>query len=800
MPTRRYWAALLIVMAGGFAIIGLYEPRIRAAMPPIPERVVTAAGSTVVDGAGIRRGQEVWQSIGGQEVGTVWGHGSYVAPDWSADWLHREAVFVLDAWAKREGSSSYAQLSPERQAALRERLAISMHENTYDAASGAVTVGPERAEAYASNAAHFASVFRDGVDAYAIPRGALTDPQKLQDLAAFFWWTSWASVTDRPGEKVTYTQNWPSESLVGNRPTGSALVWSVISFVLLLAGVGALVWYQGGREEQDHVAAELPERDPLFGLHPTASQRATLKYFWVVAALLVVQIALGAVTAHYGVEGSGFYGFPLADWLPYAVARTWHTQLGIFWIATAWLATGLYMGPAVSGVEPKGQALLVNVLFVALLVIVVGSLAGEWLSVKGKLGGTSWYWFGHQGYEYVDLGRFWQIFLFAGLWIWLALMARSLVPVLRGARGPVTVSASRAAAGGALVGGRAGQASHGEVSPIGMDREARSLLGLFLLSSVAIALFYGAGLMYGRGSHLALVEYWRWWVVHLWVEGFFEVFATVVIAFLFVRLKLLEVRKATTAVFFSTIVFLAGGIIGTFHHLYFTGTPEGVLALGAVFSALEVVPLVLVGMEVWQNLRLARAKRWLEAYRWPIYCFVAVAFWNLVGAGLFGFFINPPIALYYMQGLNTTPLHGHTALFGVYGMLGIGLMLFCLRALRPGAAWKNAPLAIAFWCINVGLAMMALLSLLPLGMLQAWASVEVGTWWARSAEFMQQPLMNAIRWMRVPGDTIFAIGALVLGWFVLGLATGWSLEKHGAVAPGSTQVREGPGDTAPERA
>jgi nitric oxide reductase subunit B len=790
---RRYWAVLLLVMAGGFGVIAAYEPRIRSAMPPIPERVVTADGRPVTDGAAIRRGQNVWQASGGQEVGSIWGHGSYVAPDWGADWLHREAVHVLDAWARGEGGASYDRLPPERQAALRERLASSMRRNTFDPGTGTVTVSPERARAYAANAEHYAAVFRDGVDAYAIPRGAITDPAALRDLAAFFWWTSWASVTERPGETVTYTQNWPHEPLVGNRPTGSSLVWSVISFVLLLAGIGGLVWYQGSREEQHHVSAELPERDPLFGLHPTPSQRATLKYFWVVAALLVVQIALGAVTAHYGVEGSGFYGFPLAEWLPYAVARTWHTQLGIFWIATAWLATGLYMGPAVSGVEPKGQAFLVNVLFVALLVIVVGSLAGQWLSVKGKLGGTAWYWFGHQGYEYVDLGRFWQIFLFAGLWIWLALMARSLLPVLRGARGP-------AAASSALAGARAPAPAHAAGEPVGLDREARSLLGLFLLSSVAIALFYGAGLMYGRETHLALVEYWRWWVVHLWVEGFFEVFATVVIAFLFVRLRLLDVRKATTAVFFSTIVFLAGGIIGTFHHLYFSGTPEGVLALGATFSALEVVPLVLVGFEVWQNIRLSRARRWLEAYKWPIYCFVAVAFWNLVGAGLFGFFINPPIALYYMQGLNTTPVHGHTALFGVYGMLGIGLMLFCLRALRPGAAWRDAPLAIAFWCINGGLALMVLLSLLPLGLLQAWASVEVGTWWARSAEFMQQPLMNVIRWLRVPGDTIFAIGAVILGWFVLGLRTGWSLEKHGAVAPGSTQVRGTPGEGAPERA
>lgn len=787
MGHGRRWAGLLIVIVASFAVLGAFEPRIRAAMPPIPERVVDPEGRVVLDGEAIRRGQNVWQALGGQEVGSIWGHGAYVAPDWGADWLHREATFVLDAWARGEGAAGYAALPGERQAALRERLTTSMRANTWDPRTGAVTIGAERAQAWLANAGHYAAVFRDGVDAYAIPRGAVTDPGKLHDLAAFFWWASWSSVTVRPGEAVSYTQNWPHEPLVGNRPTGGALVWSVISFVLLLAGIGALAWYQGSQEEPHHLAAELPERDPLFGLHPTPSQRATLKYFWVVAALFVVQVALGAVVAHYGVEGSSFYGVPLARWLPYAVVRTWHTQLGIFWIATAWLATGLYVGPAVSGVEPRGQAALVNLLFVALLVIVVGSLAGEWASVQGRLTGEASWWLGHQGYEYVDLGRFWQLFLFAGLWIWLALMARALLPALRGARGPLAVT---------RIGDVTGPGTHGG----GMGPEARPLLGLFLLSSVAIALFYGAGLMYGRHTHLALVEYWRWWVVHLWVEGFFEVFATVVIAFLFVRLRLLEVHRATAAVFFSTIIFLAGGILGTFHHLYFSGTPEGVTALGATFSALEVVPLVLVGLEVWQNLRLARAKRWLAAYRWPIWCFVAVAFWNLVGAGLFGFFINPPIALYYMQGLNTTPVHGHTALFGVYGMLGIGLMLFCLRALRPGAAWREGPLAAAFWCINAGLAMMVLLSMLPLGLAQAWASVEVGTWWARSAEFMQQPAMNTLRWLRVPGDTLFGVGALLLGWFVLGLRTGWSLASHGTVAEGSTAVDEAGQAPTPGRA
>ncbi len=754
MTYKKLWIALGFVLVISFAVLGGVGVKVLNNAPPIPSQVVTADGRVLFDGNIIKDGQGVWQSIGGQEVGTVWGHGSYIAPDWSADWLHRECIFILDRWARESGAANYAALDPEQQGALQARLQQLMRTNTYDPATGEIRLDPVRGAAFENLATYYADVFTRGRNDYAIQPNAMSDPAKLRQMSAFFWWTAWAATTDRPGSNITYTQNWPHEPLVGNQPTGGAIVWSVVSFVLLLAGIGGMVWYFASQPRT--VAEELlPEADPLLGLRPTPSQRATVKYFFVVAALWVVQVALGAITAHYGVEGSGFYGIPLDRWLPYSVTRTWHLQIGLFWIATSWLATGLYVAPAVSGVEPKGQRLGVNVLFGALIFVVVGSLAGEWMSIQHKLGNL-WFWFGTQGYEYVDLGRVWQILLFGGLVFWLWLMWRSLKPAL----------AKR--------------------------DQSHSLLLMFLLSSIAIPLFYAAGLMYGQRSNLVTAEYWRWWVVHLWVEGFFEVFATVVIAFLLTRLKLLSVPTATRAVLFSTVVFLSGGIIGTFHHLYFAGTPNIVLGLGAVFSALEVVPLVLIGFEAWENIRLARSQQqhiWVAAYKWPIYFFVAVAFWNFVGAGLFGFLINPPVALYYMQGLNTTPVHGHTALFGVYGMLALGLMLFCLRALRPGRAWKNPPLSFAFWAINIGLALMVLISVLPIGLMQAWASVEYGTWYARSAEFLHSSGMNQLRWMRMIGDSIFALGALVLGWFVLGLVTGHSYDKRGYVSEGEWEVR-----------
>jgi nitric oxide reductase subunit B len=754
---KRLWIAFALVVTLSFAVLGGFGFRIAALAPPIPEKVCTPDGTVLFDGDLIRQGQNVWQSLGGQQIGTVWGHGAYVAPDWSADWLHRELTFLLDRWARDRGAAGYADLGAEDQAALRARLKKVVRGNTYDPATGTLTLDPARAKAFEANAAHYADVFGQGRAEYAIPAGALTDPGRQRALSAFFFWTSWACATDRPDlAGISYTQNWPHEPLIDNAPTADAVIWSVLSFVLLLAGVGGMVWYFASLPREGDEGPAVPARDPILGHAPTPSQRATLKYFFVVAALLVVQIGLGAVTAHYGVEGSGFYGIPLDRVLPYAVTRTWHLQLGIFWIATAWLATGLFMAPAVGGREPAGQRALVNVLFGALLVIVVGSLAGEWLSVKQKLGGDAWFWFGHQGYEYVDLGRFWQLLLLAGLFLWLGLMARGLWPALR----------------------RPG--------------EHRSLLALFLLSSLAIAGFYAAGLGIWKHTHLAMAEYWRWWVVHLWVEGFFEVFATVVIAFLFSRLQLIPVGRATAAALFSTCVFLSGGIIGTFHHLYFSGTPAVVMALGAVFSALEVVPLVLIGFEAWENIRLSRVREWVGGYRWAIYFFVAVAFWNLLGAGLFGFMINPPIALYYMQGLNTTPVHGHTALFGVYGMLGLGLMLFCVRGLMPGRPWRVGAIRFGFWAINVGLFLMATVSLLPVGLMQTWAAVNHGTWYARSAEFLQTPVMQTLRWLRVPGDTIFAVGVLAIGWFMLGLLTGHSFaaDQPGAPAGQLTEARE----------
>ena len=744
MTAKKLWYALATVILVSFGVLGFFGVEIFRTMPPFPEKVVTTDGEVLFEGQDIKDGQNVWQSIGGQTVGSIWGHGAYIAPDWNADYLHRESEVMLRKLAERDGLD-YKTLSEADKAKYQVLLREELRKNTYDPATGIITYSPLRAEAAREIGEHYTKLFL-GTDEspeyaklrsdYALRGRSLEDPAKMAKMNAFFAWTSWVCVTDRPGSDVSYTNNWPHDPTIGNIAPTSLHLWSGFSVLMLLAAVGILVYYYAQSKEEEE--GPMPASDPLRGMKPTASMRATLKYIWIVSALMLVQMVLGAITAHYGVEGDALFSLPIQDFLPQAVSRSWHVQLAILWIATSWLATGLYIAPAVSGTEPKYQALGVNVLFGALIFVVVGSLVGQWMGVMQKLGLIENFWLGHQGYEYVELGRMWQILLLVGLILWLFLMIRALIPALK------------------------------------RKDENRHLLTLFIIASLAIAFFYAAGLMYGRQTHMAIAEYWRWWVVHLWVEGFFEVFATVVAAFLFCRLGLLRIQSATISVLFSTIIFLSGGILGTFHHLYFSATPTGVLALGATFSALEIVPLVLIGMEAYHNYKLSKATKWIEDYKWPIYCFIAMCFWNFLGAGIFGFAINPPIALYYLQGLNTTAVHGHAALFGVYGILGIGLMLFCLRGLYPDYKWNDKLIGTAFWMINIGLFLMVTVSVLPIGILQAHESITNAYWSARSADFLQQPFMQVIRWLRMPGDLLLGTGELLLVVFIFGLQFGWS--------------------------
>ena len=750
------WLGFIFILS--FGALGYLGWEIYLTAPPIPKAVVSTAGDVIFTGEQVQRGQQAWLSSGGQQQGSVWGHGAYVAPDWSADWLHREAT-ALQNLRTQELQKTKVGLGTADRGAIDAALQEEMRRNTYDASSGVITVSEGRATAIREVARHYEGLFGDDAsldklrDQYAMTEGTLPDRADRQALTAFFFWTSWAATTDRPGEtQLSYTSNWPYEPLVGNKMTDSAAIWSMVSIVLLLGAIAAMLWLHGGVKHE--AQAQAPKTDPLLGAVATPSMKATRKYFFAVIGLMLLQIGMGVVTAHYAVEGQSFFGLPLAQILPYVVSRTVHTQVGIFWIATAWLATGLYIAPLLSGREPKLQKLGVDVLFWALIAIVVGSTATGWLGTLQHRGVDFSFWLGNQGLEYTSMGRVWQLLLFVGLLFWVFLLGRALWPALM------------------------------------KPSESRGLIAMVFLSATCIGGFYSTSLAWGQHTHYSMVEYWRWWLVHLWVEGFFEVFATAVVALIFTRLGLVRTESANRAIIAETIVFLFGGILGTLHHLYFTGTPTSIIAVGAVFSALEVVPLTLIGLEALQTYQRSRAMPWLAAYKWPVMCFVAVGFWNTVGAGLLGFAINPPASLYYVQGLNMTAAHGHAALFGVYGMLGVGLMLFCLRGLYARSLHADQLLKPAFWGMNIGLAMMVFLSLLPAGIYQAWASVSKGLWYARSPEIVHSKVMETLVWMRVPGDLLFAIGAVFLAWYALRLLRRSAPQKAAApVLPSAAGAR-----------
>nr|WP_204359628.1 cbb3-type cytochrome c oxidase subunit I [Marinomonas primoryensis] len=606
---KRLWIILSVGMVFMFGILLLLGAEIYQKAPPIPNIVKSSSGDVLFTRNDIETGQNVWQSIGGMEQGSIWGHGSYVAPDWSADWLHREAEALLALRIE----TPITGLSEDQLLALQKATLITeMRTNSYDPVTGAITVSELRFKAIKQVQDHFVRLYQ-GSDAeslalrrdYAFPvHGLLTNTEATQ-LSAFYFWTAWGATTNRPEMDITYTNNWPHEPLVGNKPSTEILLWSIASVILLLAGAGALIAYYAKQFDvwRREIAPEdgIAKTDILESTVITPSMRATAKYFWVVCAMFLGQVLLGIITAHYAVEGQGLYGLPFAEYLPYAVTRTWHTQLAVLWIATAWLATGLYVAPMLGGRDPKFQRFGVNFLFFSLLIIVVGSFIGQWAAVHRFFESlTMNFWFGHQGYEYVDLGRFWQIYLTVGLFLWVALVLRALWPVLQ-------------------------------------KKGGKSLVYLVLISAIAIGLLYAAGLMWGQHTHIAVMEYWRWWVVHLWVEGIFEVFATAIISLLFVRMGILRLSTATVMVLFATIIFLFGGVLGTFHHLFFSGTPTSVIAVGAMFSALEVVPLLVVGFEAYSRYKVEHVEKWEQNYHWPFMFFAAVLFWNLVGRGYLAF-------------------------------------------------------------------------------------------------------------------------------------------------------------------
>jgi nitric oxide reductase subunit B len=351
--------------------------------PPVPEQVIGTDGKVVFTGKDIIAGQGVFQKYGLMDVGSFFGHGAYNGPDFSADYLHREAVIALDRMAQTRYGKPFAQLEPGAQEDLTSNLKKELKENRYDPKTQTLTWTDNQVEAYRQLAPYYDTEFGVGRK-LPLPADYIGDPQERLQLSRFFAWGAWVCSTNRPGKDYTYTNNWPPEQLVGNGPNWHIFFWSAMSLIMLIGGIGltqfllsafpGLGWMPDGTGMVDNVKDYKPFR----------SQTSLYPYFAVVVLLFLFQTAFGVVTAHYIVE-QGFYGFDIRNIFPYSITRSWHLQLSIFWIATAWLAAGMFMAPMLSKHEPKGQHWLVKILFVAILIVAVFS-GRKWAGIPDESG------------------------------------------------------------------------------------------------------------------------------------------------------------------------------------------------------------------------------------------------------------------------------------------------------------------------------------------------------------------------------------------------------------------------------
>jgi nitric oxide reductase subunit B len=717
LVSKGWVQAVALVVLFGFFVLGLLAYRAYSGQPPIPDRVVDPSGRVVFAGEDVTAGQGVFLKNGLMQYGSIFGHGAYLGPDYTADYLRRSALSVRESYGG-EGSDVAAVRTVE-----------DFKENRYDPESRTLEFTEAQAAAFGELRGYYGDYFGEPTTRYGLRPEAIEDPEEIRQLTAYFAWTAWAASALRPGLDYTYTNNWPPEPLVDNEPTGEVVVWSVLSLVALLGGIGLLFaafgrWnFLGWRgREQATLSFRAPGDVAL-----TPAQRACAWFFLVMAALFLIQTLVGAASEHYRADLAGFFGIDLAQVLPYNLMRTWHVQLAIFWVATSFLAAGIFLAPMISGREPRGQHFLAYGLLGALAVVVFGSMIGEWLGIFGFMGGW-WAWFGNQGLEYLDLGRFWQVLLSIGLFFWVAVLFRGLRGRLR-------------------------------------REHAANMPWLFFFAALAIPAFYAVGLLARPESHFTTADFWRFWVVHLWVEDFLELFTTVMVAYIFVLLGVVREKVALTVIFLDILLYSAGGVIGTMHHLYFSGTPAEHMALGAFFSAAEVIPLTFLTVEAWSFLQLGARQesrsRTPFPHRWAVMFLVAVGFWNFLGAGIFGFLINLPIISYYQIGTALTANHGHAAMMGVYGMLAAGLALFCLRYLIPEDRWSERAAKWSFWSLNIGLAWMCFATLFPLGILQLYESVNTGYFEARSLEYITNDTNALLEWMRLPGDVVFIVGGVL---------------------------------------
>jgi nitric oxide reductase subunit B len=707
----------LVVMAGG-AWLAYQEA------PPIPEEVVGPDGETVVTGEAIREGKIAFQRDGLMNHGSILGNGAYYGVDYTADTLKLKTEHMREYYARERYGESYEDLASADRAAVDSVVEADL-DGSYDGGN----IEYSAAELYAHQQVRetYVERYHEGSHERGVPVDMIDSAEEAGEFADFALWTAWFSHTDRPGSDHSYTNDWPYTPGAGNDATGAAMVWSVVAMILLVGGAGGgiLLYRAVELPEPSAEGISVPEPGEV-SVFP--SQRSALRFVPVAAGLFLAQVLLGGLLAHFYTERAGFFGIEeifgahILQLLPFAMAKTWHIDLGILWIAATWLGAGLFLPPLLTGHEPRRQSTYVDVLLGAIVVVTVGGLGGIWLGAHGYFDGALWWLVGNEGLEYLEVGKLCQVGLLAGFGIWAVLCIRGLRPLL--------------------------------------DREpVFGLAHMILYAGGSIALLFTAGFFFTPQTNIAVTEFWRWWVVHMWVEGAFEFFIVAIVGLTLVSMNLLTRKSAEKAVALQALLVMSTGVIGVSHHYWWVGMPDIWVPVGSVFSTLELIPLVFILYEALGQYSAMNTDDF--PYRLPFMFIVASGVWNFVGAGVLGFFINLPLINYYEHGTYLTVGHAHAAMFGAFGFLALGMVTYMLRiAIRPDR-WDGSWLRGAFWLWNVGLALMVFVSVLPVGFLQLEAGFTQSYAFARSLEFYQQPLIQTLFWIRAPGDTLLILGTVL---------------------------------------
>lgn len=723
-----------ILLVGGWYIFKNEAPR--------PTKIVDQQGHTLVTKGELISGQAIYEKYGLTDYGSYLGNGSYLGPDYTAEALHHYLIGMRKYYAQDIYHKQLHKLNHVEIAVVKDKVMKEIRINRYSEKEDQLVLTPGQVYGLKYLQDYYKKEFVNNPKQVGLNENMIKQFQnddymvagnKIEHLSQFFFWGAWLSSTDRPGKTFSYTNNWPYDVDAGNTLPSAGILWTAISVTLLIAGLAFIIYIQK-RYEFDMKPTYESERElPKIEVDSkiTDSQRKVGKYLVVVMLLFLVQILLGELLAHYYVENK-FFGIEIQRLFPFNIAKTWHVQLVIFWVATTWLAAGIYIVPKVLGNEPKKQGVLVDILFWALIIVVMGSMIGEWSHILGWID-SHWWLFGHFGWEYIELGKFWQILFIVGMVLWVIILCRGFLPAIR--------------------------------NKVQVNHDKRHLLTLLFVGAIAIPLFYLASLFIMPNSHVTFADYWRWWIVHLWVEGIFEAFAVVLIGFLMVNMKLTTIETTIRALYFQLILLLGIGIVGMGHHYYWQGDHSIWLALGSCFSALEVVPLCLLIWEAYTHYRLYKKSDIAFPYKGTFIFLASTGLWNAIGAGALGFLINTPAVNYFEHGTQWTAAHAHGSMAGVYGMFSIAIALYVFKNITKKEFWTPKVekwIKISCWALNVGLAGMVFVTLIPVGYIQLKDGLEDGYWHSRLTSFYEQPLVKAIMWGRMPWDIIFTVGVIIL--------------------------------------